>query len=94
MRLKDKVSIITGAGRGIGQATAVKFAREGAKIVVSDVSADAIAETVQLCESEGAQTLGVVADLMRVRANAAAGSIAVRITSPRWRHGNAADTQA
>jgi len=63
MRLKDKVSIITGAGRGIGQATAVKFAREGAKIVVSDVSADAIAETVQLCESEGAQTLGVVADV-------------------------------
>jgi 3-oxoacyl-[acyl-carrier protein] reductase len=63
MRLKDKVSIITGAGRGIGQATAVKFAREGAKVVVCDLSADAIAETVQLCEDEGAQTLGVVADV-------------------------------
>ncbi len=63
MRLKDKVSIITGAGRGIGQATAVKFAREGAKVVVCDLSADAIAETVQLCENEGAQTLGAVADV-------------------------------
>lgn len=63
MRLKDKVSIITGAGRGIGQATAVKFAREGAKVVVSDVSADAIAATVQLCEAEGAEALGVVADV-------------------------------
>ncbi len=63
MRLKDKVSIITGAGRGIGQATAVKFAREGSKVVVCDLSADAIAETVQLCEREGAQTLGAVADV-------------------------------
>lgn len=67
MRLKDKVSIITGAGRGIGQATAVKFAREGAKVVVCDLSADAIAETVQLCENEGAQTLGVVADVTDVK---------------------------
>ncbi len=63
MRLKDRVSIITGAGRGIGQATAVKFAREGSKVVVCDLSADAIAETVQLCEREGAQTLGAVADV-------------------------------
>ena len=31
MRLKDKVAIITGAGQGIGQATAMKFAREGAE---------------------------------------------------------------
>ena len=42
MRLKDKVAIITGAGRGIGQATAVKFATEGAKVVVCDLDADAI----------------------------------------------------
>jgi len=38
MRLLDKVAIITGAGRGIGQATAVKFAREGAKVVVCDLT--------------------------------------------------------
>ena len=63
MRLKDKVSIITGAGRGIGQATALKFAREGAKVVVCDLTAESIAETVQLCEQAGAPTLGCVANV-------------------------------
>ena len=63
MRLKDKVSIITGAGRGIGQATALKFAREGAKVVVCDLTAESIAETVQLCEQAGAPTLGCVVNV-------------------------------
>ncbi len=67
MRLKDKVAIITGAGRGIGQATAVKFACEGAKVVVCDMSADSVAETVKLCEDAGAQTLGAVADVTDVK---------------------------
>ncbi len=38
MRFKNKVAIITGAGSGIGRATAIKLAREGAKIVVADIS--------------------------------------------------------
>lgn len=37
MRLQDKVSIITGAGRGIGRATALRFAQEGARVVVADI---------------------------------------------------------
>ena len=63
MRLKDKVAIITGAGRGIGQATAVKFAREGAKVVVCDLSEESIAETLKLCGEVGAPTLGCVANV-------------------------------
>jgi 3-oxoacyl-[acyl-carrier protein] reductase len=49
MRLVDKVSIITGAGSGIGHATAIKFAREGAKVAVCDIdekSAQAVAREI------------------------------------------------
>jgi len=45
MRLKDKVAIVTGASRGIGQAIAVEFARQGAKVVLSATSIDNLKET-------------------------------------------------
>lgn len=44
MRLEDKVCIITGAGVGIGRAAALLFAREGAKVVVADILANAVEE--------------------------------------------------
>ena len=54
MRLKDKVAIITGAGRGIGQATAIKFAREGAKVLFVDIND----EQGQALEQELAKPVG------------------------------------
>ncbi|MCB0129541.1 MAG: SDR family oxidoreductase [Caldilineaceae bacterium] len=42
MRLKDKVAIVTGAGRGIGRATALLFAKEGANVVVADLDLDVV----------------------------------------------------
>ncbi|MBX3665063.1 MAG: 3-oxoacyl-ACP reductase FabG [Burkholderiales bacterium] len=63
MRLKNKVAIITGAGRGIGQATAVKFAREGAKVVVCDLTPEWIDQTIALCKEAGAEAIGCVADV-------------------------------
>jgi NAD(P)-dependent dehydrogenase (short-subunit alcohol dehydrogenase family) len=47
-KLESQVAIITGAGSGIGQATALAFAREGANVVVADVNLRAAEETVRL----------------------------------------------
>jgi len=63
MRLLNKVAMITGAGRGIGQATALKFIREGAKVVVCDIKQEWIDETVALCLAEGGSAIGRIADV-------------------------------
>lgn len=63
MKLQDKVAIITGAGRGIGRATAIKFAKEGAKVVVCDLHPQWIEETVQLCKETRGEAFGFVADV-------------------------------
>jgi len=63
MRLQDKVAIITGAGRGIGQATAVKFAREGAKVVVCDLTPESVEETLALCKETRGEAMGYAADV-------------------------------
>jgi 3-oxoacyl-[acyl-carrier protein] reductase len=58
MRLKDKVAIITGSARGIGRATALKFAAEGAKVVVCDLDRKAVDEVVAEIVAEGGQAIG------------------------------------
>ncbi len=54
-RVSGKVALITGAGMGLGQATAVLLAAEGARIAVTDVDATAGAETVRLIAAEGGE---------------------------------------
>lgn len=63
MRLQDKVALITGAGSGIGRESAVRFAQEGAKIVVVDVNEAGSQETVQLVEETGGTAVFVRADV-------------------------------
>lgn len=53
MRLKNKVGVITGAGSGIGRATALLFAREGAHIVAVDCNEQQAHQTQSLIDSEG-----------------------------------------
>lgn len=64
MKLKGKIAIITGAGQGIGAATAVKFANEGAIIVACDVNEATVNLTVAACEQAGAVAIGFSLDVI------------------------------
>jgi 3-oxoacyl-[acyl-carrier protein] reductase len=63
MKLHNKVAIITGAGGGIGRATAVRFAAEGACVVAADVIEDGIRETVDQITANGGSGLAIVGDV-------------------------------
>lgn len=58
MKLKGKVAIVTGAGQGIGAATALKFAQEGATLALCDLNAEAISSVVDACRAAGATAVG------------------------------------
>lgn len=61
--LVGQVAFVTGAGRGIGQATAVLLARRGATVGVADLDAKGVEETVRLVEQAGGQAHGYVFDV-------------------------------
>jgi NAD(P)-dependent dehydrogenase (short-subunit alcohol dehydrogenase family) len=63
MRLEEKVAIITGAGSGIGRATAIRFAAEGASVVVDDIDEARGLETVSEITEAGGQAIFVQADV-------------------------------
>jgi NAD(P)-dependent dehydrogenase (short-subunit alcohol dehydrogenase family) len=65
MRLKDKVAIVTGAGRNIGEAIAVLFAEEGAKVVVADLDQSRADHTTGLIKGKGGQAVSVIADVSK-----------------------------
>ena len=71
MRLKDRVAIITGAGSGIGAATAVAMAAEGARVLVADVNEAGTKTTVQKIEGAGGQAIAMTADVTRAADNQA-----------------------
>jgi 3-oxoacyl-[acyl-carrier protein] reductase len=63
MRLRDKVAIITGAGRGIGRATAFRFVEEGASVVVADVDLDEAQDVVEEIRRKDGKALAVKVDV-------------------------------
>jgi len=63
MRLADKVTIITGAGGGMGRVAAQLFAAEGAKVVVAEYSEEAGLETVELVRASGGHATYIKADV-------------------------------
>jgi 2-hydroxycyclohexanecarboxyl-CoA dehydrogenase len=63
MRLQDQVVIVTGAGSGIGRATARRLVEEGAKVAVADLNLEAAQETVVQIKGSGGTALAVQVDI-------------------------------
>ena len=65
-KLDNRVALVTGGGSGIGRATAVRLAQEGAKIAVADWNATMGAETVELIKNAGGEAVLLQADVSKV----------------------------
>jgi len=64
-RLEDKVALVTGAGSGIGRASALEFAKEGARVAVIDVVAEGGEETVKMIEESGGKAIFIQTDVTK-----------------------------
>jgi NAD(P)-dependent dehydrogenase (short-subunit alcohol dehydrogenase family) len=67
-RVEGKVALVTGGASGIGRATALTFAREGAKLVIADINTDGGHQTVHMITEKGGEALFVHADVSQATA--------------------------
>ena len=65
MRLKDKIAIVTGAGSGFGRGIALRFAAEGARVVVNDLNAENGVHTVENITEAGGDARFMAGDVSR-----------------------------
>ncbi len=64
-KLREKVSVVTGAGSGIGRAIAVRFAHEGAKVVVGGPHLETVNQTTKIIEDDGGEACPLLVDVSR-----------------------------
>lgn len=65
MNFKEKVALVTGAGSGIGRATAIRYAAEGAAVIVSDINVEGSEETVATIEKNGGKAIFIKCDVSK-----------------------------
>ena len=65
MKLQDKVTVVTGAGSGMGKEIALLYSREGAKVIVSDINRESANAVVEEIRSKGGEAEVVVADVAK-----------------------------
>ncbi len=65
MRFANQVALITGGGNGMGRATALRFAQEGARVVVADIESENAAQVAEAIRAGGGDALAVHADVSR-----------------------------
>jgi NAD(P)-dependent dehydrogenase (short-subunit alcohol dehydrogenase family) len=65
MRLNDKIAVVTGAGSGMGKSIAIVYAKEGARVVVSDINEASANATVDEIKSNGGEAIAVLANVAK-----------------------------